>query len=305
MTNQSDYTPTDELPVIKPRSADSHKGDYGRVLLIGGSRGMCGAIALSGTSTLRSGAGLVTIATADPCVDVVAGFNPCYMTVPLPSDANGRISATAKTVLQPHLDRADVIACGPGLGRSSDLDELVCWLQETVEAPIVFDADALNALSEHPSALKNARGPRVLTPHPGEFARIVNRLGKDEVMQHDEPGKQAVAVVKQCGAVVVLKGHNTVVTDGQELYVNSTGNPGMATGGSGDVLTGIIAAWIGQGFSPMDAAKLAVRVHGLAGDAAEEAMGEISMTANDLIKYLPAAYDRYKRTKQSFGFGGV
>jgi ADP-dependent NAD(P)H-hydrate dehydratase len=297
----TDRTPTD-MPVIKPRPAASHKGDFGRVLLIGGSRGMSGAIALSGTSALRSGAGLVTIATSDVCVDLVAGFNPCYMTVPLPSDSAGRISLDAKTVLQPYIDRADVVACGPGLGRSNELDELVCWLQETVETPMVLDADALNALSDHATALTNAAGPRVITPHPGEFARIVERLGKDEIMQDDDPGKQAVAVVKQCGAVVVLKGHRTAVTDGKELYVNSTGNPGMATGGSGDVLTGIIAAWIGQGMSTLDAAKLGVHVHGLAGDAAENSVGEISMTANDLLKYLPAAYDRYKRAKQSFGF---
>ncbi len=280
----------DELPprpTLPSREPDSHKGDYGRALLVGGSRGMSGAIGLAGMATLRSGAGLVKLAVPDVCLDVVATFEPSYMTVPLVADAAGRIAAGAKPVLAELLDVATAVAIGPGLGRSADLDALVAWLYQEMRQPAVFDADALNALSADPEVLSNPGGPRILTPHPGEFARLIGGAQLDG----DARTRRAVELAQTTGAIVVVKGHQTLITDGQQSATNTTGNPGMATGGSGDVLTGVIVGLLCHGLAPFAAAQLGCHIHGLAGDVAADELGQVSMIAADLVEFLPEAFE--------------
>jgi NAD(P)H-hydrate epimerase len=274
-----------KLPQLPPREDESHKGDYGRALLIGGSRGMAGAISLSGMAALRSGAGLVKLAVPDSSLEVVARFEPSYMTVPLPCDKLGRIKLTAKEVLASQLDEATIVACGPGLGRSKDLTELVCWLYQSVSKPMVVDADGLNALASRPDVLGKPGGARVLTPHPGEFARL---LGTETVALEDR-ARLAREMALRTGAVLLVKGHETIITDGVQLAYNTTGNPGMATGGCGDVLTGVITAFLCQGLSPFDAARLGAHVHGMAGDYAAGLFGKVGMIARDLLRRLPLA----------------
>ncbi len=274
------------LPQLPPRSPDSHKGDFGRLLFVGGSQGMAGAIALAGMAALRSGAGLVKLATPAACQATVAGFEPCAMTVALPGDEHGRIASWALPVIAEAAAEATVVACGPGLGRSDELVEVVCWLYQNLPQPLVVDADGLNALAQRPDVFEKAGGPRILTPHPGEFCRLT---GRDRIAAEDRQSAAREFAVR-IGAVVVLKGHRTVITDGKQLAINTTGNPGMATAGTGDVLTGMIAALVGQGLSPYDAARLGVHVHGLAGDLAAADLGQVSLVASDLIAFLPKAW---------------
>jgi ADP-dependent NAD(P)H-hydrate dehydratase len=277
-----------KLPHLPPRRDDAHKGDFGLALIVGGSRGMAGAVGLAGMAALRGGAGRVRLAVPEPCADAVAGFEPSYMTAPLPADDAGRIAAAAFERIVEMAGSATVVACGPGLGRSPDLDALVARLYREIAKPMVFDADALNALAAQPEALGHAGGPRILTPHPGEFARLTGR--KLDLAARNEAAVQWAA---RHGVVVVLKGHRTLVTDGRRQSLNATGNPGMATGGTGDVLTGLITALACQGLEPFDAARLGVHLHGLAGDLAAEELGQASMIASDLIAYLPEAFQEY------------
>ena len=199
------------LPRLAKRAADSNKGSYGRALLIGGSRGMAGAAALAGMAALRGGAGLVRLAVADRCLDTIASFEPSFMTSPLPCDAEGRIAGAAREPLVELIKNATAIGCGPGLSRSDELDELVAWLYTSLAQPAVFDADALNALAGNHDALSNPGGPRVLTPHPGEFARLA---GADKIQNRDIQEREAVALASKWRVVIVLKGHRTLVTDG-------------------------------------------------------------------------------------------
>jgi ADP-dependent NAD(P)H-hydrate dehydratase len=280
---QHDASP---LPQLQPRTPDSHKGDFGRALLIGGSRGMAGAIGLASLSCLRSGAGLVTAATADVVQPIVASYEPSVMTVPLACDDAGHITLKALPDLAGFLETATGLGLGPGLGQSDELTELVGRLYVSVRQPMVVDADALNALAKQRDILSKCGGPRVLTPHPGEFGRLIGR----DTIPLDQRESLAREFAGRHGIVVVLKGHRTVITDGTRLALNTTGNPGMATGGTGDVLTGILTALLCQKLSPYDAARLGCHVHGLAGDLAAEEMGEVSLIASDLIKYLPTAW---------------
>jgi ADP-dependent NAD(P)H-hydrate dehydratase len=275
-----------DLPRLPPRADDSHKGDFGRALIVGGSRGMAGAVALAGMATLRSGAGLVRIATAQCCQDTVASFEPSAMTIGLPHDDEGRIAGTARAFLGEHVGECTALACGPGLGRSRDLVELVTWLYRDIKQPMVVDADALYALAQRPNSLEKHAGPRIITPHEGEFARLLG-IESIEPQQREELARE---FAQRTGTIVVLKGHRTVISDGSQLATNSTGNPGMATGGTGDVLTGIITALLCQQMGAFEAARLGVHVHGLAGDLAASDLGEISLIASDLLKYLPLAW---------------
>jgi len=278
---------TDELklPQLPPREKESHKGDYGRALLIGGSRGMTGAIGLSGMAALRAGSGIVKLAVPDVCLNTVARYEPSYMTVSLPCDEEGRLVAAAKKILSQQIPAATAIACGPGMGRSKDIDQLVAWIYRSTPQPMVFDADALNALAHQPKILEKPGGPRIFTPHAGEFARL---LGIEQVA-HEDRGRLAREFAARTGAVVLVKGHETVITDGRLLAYNTTGNPGMATGGCGDVLTGVITAFLCQGLSPFDAARLAAHVHGKAGDLVAAEIGMVGMIARDLLRRIPRA----------------
>ena len=279
----------ESLPKLEPREPNGHKGDYGRVLLVGGSRGMAGSISLSGMAALRSGAGLVTIATPRCIQATVAAFSPAYMTVGL-ADNDDTFDLSAIEPLLELASTADVVGIGPGLGRASSVNSIVERLYAEVFSPMIVDADALNALSELPEALSSPGGPRVLTPHPGEFARLMG----DDLAMKAQPRSEAASQLALRDplrqTVVVLKGAGTVVASGEHFSVNTTGNPGMATGGSGDVLTGIVSALAAQGLTPWQAARLAVHVHGAAGDLAAEQLGQISLVATDLIDFLPQAF---------------
>ncbi len=274
-----------DMPKLPPRDAEAHKGTFGTALVVGGSSGMSGAAAMAGMAALRGGAGLVRLAVPENCLDIVAQFNPCYMTTPLPADADGRIAVGACQRIVELAAAATALALGPGLGRSAELDKLVPLLYRRIERPTVVDADALNALADSPHALASPGGPRILTPHPGEFARLHGRMPRSV----EERMAAAAELARRAGAVVLLKGHRTCISDGSTTVLNTTGNPGMATGGSGDVLTGLITALCCQGLSIFDAARLGAHLHGLAGDLAAERLGQVSMIAADLIDALPEA----------------
>src|SRR5262245_51042240 len=276
-----------QLPVLPPRAADSNKGDFGRVLVVAGSRGMSGAAVLCASAALRGGAGLVRVAVPEGIWPVVAVGNPCLMTAPLPQDAQGRLSLAAEAELSKLAGANDVVAIGPGLGRSRDMDALLARLLAQITASVILDADGLNAFAGQATALKEHRGPLILTPHPGEFARL---LGSDAKTVQGMRRDLAARFAAEHNAIVVLKGHGTLVTDGKRIYQNTTGNPGMATAGSGDVLTGLIAALLGQGLDAFAAAQLGVHVHGLAGDLAREEKGEVGLIASDLVHYLPRVF---------------
>ena len=268
-----------DVPNLKPRDPDSHKGTHGRALVIGGSRGMTGAVCLTGLSTLRSGAGLVTLAVPDRCLETVAGFNPCYMTVPLEETDR----------LQELTEAATSVGIGPGTGQGEHVQPLVTQLYGSFSGPMVIDADALNALAAVPEILRQSAGPRILTPHIGEFRRLISEPN----LSPTDCRNRAKSFAAQNQLVLVLKGNRTLVTDGSVQYENTTGNPGMAPGGSGDVLTGVITALLGQDYSPLDAAVLGVFIHGLAGDIARDQFGEISMTALHIANALPAAFQQH------------
>ncbi len=276
------------LPRRPERKSDSHKGDYGRVLLIGGSQGMAGAIALAGIACLRSGAGLVHLAVPRAIQTTVAQFEPAYMTHGLSDDLHGRFSQRALARLRPLVESADVVALGPGIGRSVDVQRLVVELYSSVSRPLVVDADALYALGRHRAALLDAPAARIFTPHPGEFRRLVWCAPE---ASREQLEATAIDWAAQTGTVLVLKGHRSLITDGARHEHNTTGNSGLAKGGSGDVLTGIIAALLAQGLAPFEAARLACHVHGRAGDWAAESLGQIAMTAGDLPRFLSAAFN--------------
>ena len=277
------------LPKLPPRNPDSHKGDYGHALLVGGSQQMPGSVALAGLAALRSGAGLVTVATTRECWPVVAGFEPSYMTVPLPSVA-GCLSREARDEIQALAQQATCVGLGPGLGQTDDVRRLVADLFRWLETPMVVDADALNAMAMSTEGLRTTVAPRILTPHPGEF----RRLAQDDSLALDRMPALATALAKERQLVILLKGHRTLVTDGQREYVNETGNAGMATGGSGDVLTGMITALVSQGIAPYEAACLGCHLHGAAGDRAAAHAGEVGLIARDLCEWLPRAILNYQ-----------
>ena len=276
------------VPTLPRRKADGNKGDYGTVLAIAGGRGMAGAAALVGAGALRSGAGRVRVASAAEVQPTVASFEPSYMAHPLPDeDGHVRFPASRK-VLERLMEGSDTLAVGPGLGLTDDLKALVRWLVEEVELPAVLDADGLNNLVGQVDALDRLKRPFILTPHPGEFARLVGRTTAEVLADREN---QAVTLARRSEHLtVVLKGSGTIVTDGNRLYVNTTGNPGMAKGGSGDVLTGIIAALVGQKLPAFEAAVLGTYVHGLAGDIARDHDGEIGMIAGDIVDALADAF---------------
>lgn len=277
------------LPSLPPRPADSNKGSFGRVLIVAGSRGMSGAAVLCASAALRGGAGLVKAAVPAEVLPMVAVGQPCCTTVALPHDAEGRITAPALSLLLGLAEAHDVVAVGPGLGQSAELTALVSELVEKIARPMVIDADGLNAFAGQAEKLRSAAGPRIITPHPGEFARLLQTDVK--TVQANRQALAAQFALKQ-NLIVVLKGHGTIVTDGRRVFVNATGNPGMATGGTGDVLTGLIAALLGQHLAPFDAAQLGVYLHGLAGDLARDQIGEVSLIATDLLDFLPPALRR-------------
>jgi len=251
---------------------------------------MSGAAALAGRAALRAGAGLVRVATPKSVLPIVAAIEPSYTTIPLPEDDHGRIAATAIDLILDAAEQNDAIAFGPGLGQSSALRYIVQGLLAQPNLKLVIDADGLNNLAALKGWPEKRNAQVILTPHPGEMRRVWLGLFR-EPLPAQRPD-QALRLAQTTGAVVVLKGAATVVTDGDRLYVNTTGNPGMATAGSGDVLTGILVAFLGQKLPPFEAAVLATYVHGLAGDIAAEQLSQVSLIATDIIEALPQVFKR-------------
>lgn len=283
--------PPADVPRLPRRDSRASKRDVGRVVVIGGSAGMAGAPALAAMAALRSGAGLVELVVPEPVAAIAAGFDPCVMTLGLAASADGAFADTAWIDLAPILRRADVIAVGPGIGRSRTARTMVLRLWREAEAPAVFDADGLWALATAASDLRDHGGPRLLTPHAGEMLRLIGRDASDAAA-NDRTFLEAEAtqMAASIEAVMLLKGAGTLVTDGRREARNPTGNPGMATAGTGDVLTGVSAAILAQGLSVFDTARLAAWVHGRAGDVAAADLGQVSMTARDLLDRLHVAF---------------
>src|SRR4051812_45212803 len=268
--------------LITPRTPDTHKGDFGRVLIVAGSRGKTGAAYLAAVGALRSGAGLVTVATAACCQPVLAAMGPEYMTEAIVETASGLDPDGVDAVLD--LAR-DVVAIGPGLGQGASTREFIRAFVDRATMPLVIDADGLNAFTDDPESLSGRDGRDVIiTPHPGEMGRLVG-------MSADEVQASRLEIARNFATAhhlyVVLKGHRTLIaTPDAKVFINPTGNPGMATGGTGDVLTGMIAAWLGQLLDAEAACKLAVYLHGVAGDLADADEGDVSLVASDLVAHI-------------------
>jgi ADP-dependent NAD(P)H-hydrate dehydratase / NAD(P)H-hydrate epimerase len=293
-------TPEQLRAVVGPRAADSHKGDYGRLTIVAGSMGKTGAAHLAAMGALRSGAGLVTVATPRCCLPVLAATSPVFMTVDLPDDSTGTLAAGAVDTL---LEQAhDVVACGPGLGRTPQVAQFMRALLDRATVPLVLDADALTVLADDTARLiRREDRDLIITPHPGEMARLVGKSIADVQANRIEV---ATSFATTHHIYVVLKGHRTVIaTPEGRVYINPTGNPGMATGGTGDVLTGMIAAWLAQLLDADAACRLAVFLHGAAGDLAEAEQGQAGMIATDLLDNLGEALkvllDRSARPESS------
>jgi len=281
--------------LLPPRAPDVHKGDAGRVLIAAGSEGLTGAAALCSLGALRAGAGLVTLAIPNSLNAIMEVKLTEAITRPMPETKARSLSVQALPDLVRLAEQMDAVALGPGLSQQSETKQLVRQLIPKLAKPCVIDADALNALIEEPhQVLKRRLHPTVVTPHPGEMARLLN-LSAEEVQRDRE--RIAREFAAKYGVVTVLKGHRTVVAnvDG-EIYINETGNPGLASGGTGDVLTGVIVALLGQRLACFDAARLGVYLHGLAGDLVAAERGQVGLIASDLLDTIPLAIKRYQQS---------
>jgi len=285
-------------PLIGPRPLAANKGNFGHVLVIGGSVGKAGAAAMAGISALRVGAGLSTVATAGSVLGIVAGFHPEVMTEPLDETRDGSIALSALRRTNKLAEGKTVLAIGPGISRNPETSEFVRSAVKQHTIPIVLDADGLNAFEGRSQELNGKVGPIVITPHPGEMARLAGST--IAAVQRDRINV-ARTFAREHELIVVLKGHRTLIAqpDGT-VWVNTTGNPGMATGGTGDILTGMVAGLIAQNPERIvEAVIAAVHIHGLAGDVARESMGEHSLVATDLVKALPEAFRRVRKSVAS------
>ena len=278
---EGDYITEDMVRSWLPSpKLESHKGDLGKLLMVCGSTGFTGAAAMAAQAALRTGAGLVYLAVPEPVYPIVAGKLEEPVVFPMPATGNGRFARSGVPELQDRLRDMDACLVGPGMGRSDDTEAVVYGILEAAACPVILDADGINVLAGHIDRLDKVSVPVILTPHQGEFQRIGGDLTKDRITAARE-------MAEKTGGVIVLKGYRTVVAgpDGR-VYVNSTGNPGMATGGSGDVLSGILTCLVGQGMEPVQAAAAAVWIHGAAGDAAAARLGIRSMLPTDMIGAL-------------------
>ncbi|MDP3722971.1 MAG: NAD(P)H-hydrate dehydratase [Candidatus Omnitrophota bacterium] len=280
--------------LLPPRAPTTHKGEAGRIFLLAGSVGMSGAAALCAAGSLRVGAGLVTVGIPKSLHDPLAAKLTEAMLKVLPETKEGSLSLQALPVIVELIEQADAVAVGPGLSQHPQTQALIRHLLPKITKPLVLDADGLNALAIDPSLLKRLPLPIILTPHPGEMARLT-RLST-EAVQSDRQ-RIATEYATTYRVVVALKGHQTIVAgyDGA-VYLNDTGNPGMASGGCGDVLTGVIAGLLGQRLSLFDAARLGVSLHGAAGDLAAAERGPIGLIASDVADRIPQAIRQYQHT---------
>ncbi|MBU4376245.1 MAG: NAD(P)H-hydrate dehydratase [Candidatus Omnitrophica bacterium] len=273
--------------IFKKRKSDTHKGDYGHVLVVAGSIGLTGAAYLASEAALVAGSGLVTCAVPRSLNAILASKFTEVMTLPAEDGGRGYFPISAFSDIMKYSERVDVVAIGPGLSERPETKELVKKLIVALEKPIVLDADGLNNIAGDTHILKRARKNIVITPHPGEMARLMH---KDSDYIQANRKKSAEIAAKKYNAVVVLKGASTVIASpAGEIYTNSTGNAGMASAGAGDVLTGIIASLLGQGYKAFDAAKYGAYLHGLAGDIAAKEKGQASLRARDILDNISKA----------------
>ncbi len=290
------------IPQVPPRPVDGHKGTFGTSLAVGGSRGMSGSISLTGGAALVAGSGLVRIFTPDAILETVAQYQREYTTIPGACDFAGRLTSSAASDIFSEASRATAVAVGPGLGRSDELDALVVELFYELEQPTVFDADALNVLAARGvfegrnAGERRPRGARVLTPHPGEFYRLTGKKVEKDGLQRlaavADFSARCVELFEGTPLVVVLKGFQTICRDVKRdaSFVNATGNSNLATGGSGDVLTGVILGLLAQGASVFDASCLGVALHGLTAELRQTVLTR-GMLASDAVRFLPLAFD--------------
>lgn len=266
------------LKILPDRDKEAHKGNFGKILLLCGSRGYTGAAYLAAMGALRSGAGLVFLGVPESIYDIEAVKLNEPVVFPLPDEA-GKLSADAIPEILERLPKMDAVLIGPGLGQSEGTLAVVQAVLENAQCPVVLDADGINVMAAHKDILRGRTNPTVLTPHAGEFARLgvnpADRVAAAEAMARD------------LGCIMLLKGHHTVITDGTVTYINPTGNPGMAVGGSGDLLSGIIVSLLGQGIGPLEAAACGAWLHGAAGDICAEEIGQYGMLPTDMLTVLP------------------
>ena len=267
------------LSLLPDRNPWGHKGNFGKLLLLCGSRGYTGAAFFAAMGALRAGAGLVFLGVPESIYGIEAVKLNEPVIFPLP-DAGGRLSADAVPEILTRLPQMDAVLVGPGLGQSEGTLAVVRAVLEKAECPVVVDADGINVLSAHRDLLRGRKLPTILTPHDGEFARLGGVIGEDRMAA-------AAALAEELGCVILLKGHETCITDGTDGYLNPTGNPGMAVGGSGDVLAGVITALLGAGLSPLEAAACGAWLHGAAGDRCAAELGQYGMLPTDMLSALP------------------
>ena len=267
------------LSLLPDRNPWGHKGNFGKLLLLCGSRGYTGAVFFAAMGALRSGAGLVFLGVPESIYGIEAVKLNEPVIFPLP-DAGGRLSADAVPEILTRLPQMDAVLVGPGLGQSEGTLAVVRAVLEKAECPVVVDADGINVLSAHRDLLRGRKLSTILTPHDGEFARLGGVIGEDRMAA-------AAALAEELGCVVLLKGHETCITDGTDGYLNPTGNPGMAVGGSGDVLAGVITALLGAGLPPLEAAACGAWLHGAAGDRCAAELGQYGMLPTDMLSALP------------------
>lgn len=275
----TELTHSDILSILPDRDVHAHKGDFGKILLLCGSKGYTGAAALAALGALRTGAGLVYLGVPECIYQIEAGKLLEPVVFPL-SHTNGMISEKAIIEISDRLANTDAILIGPGLGWSEGTYAVAKYVLENYPGPVVLDADGINVLSGHKDILRGRTGLTVLTPHEGEFLRVGGKLNDGRI-------KGAVDLAADLGLIVVLKGHETVITDGTDCYVNHTGNPGMAVGGSGDILAGMIVSLLGQRIDPLKAAACSVWLHGAAGDLCVKEIGQYGMLPSDMLSVLP------------------
>ena len=269
----------DVLALLPDRKENAHKGNFGRVLLLCGSRGFTGAAYLAAMGALRAGAGLVYLGVPECIYQIEAIKLNEAIVFPLP-DREGMLCPEAIPLLAERLPQMDALVLGCGLGQSHGTEAVVRWVLEQARCPVVLDADGINLLSWHRDVLRGRAGATILTPHQGEFLRLGFSIEEDRMAS----ARQAA---RELGCVMVLKGHGTCITDGQREYINPTGNPGMAVGGSGDVLAGIIGSLLGQGLPPLEAAACGCWLHGAAGDKCARELGQYGMLPTDMLNALP------------------
>lgn len=286
---------------IKPRPYNAHKGSMGCLFSVCGSYGMAGAEILSAKSALRSGVGLLRLAVVDSIYPIIAGVVPEAVYIPLAGNDNGTFSRNNIKIILKNAEKSSAILVGCGLGVNNDTNELVTAILNYAEEnrkPILIDADGINCISKHIHLLMNFKDKDpcdfniVLTPHLGEMSRLTGLTVKDIEI---DPQAAAESFSKEYGVITVLKGADTIVTNGEQTYISFAGNPGMATGGSGDVLAGIIASLLAQGYSPIESSAMGVFIHGTAGDYACDSLGEISMLPSDIIDFLPNVFKNMRK----------